>query len=277
MIRRDEVVAVAEDLVGSFAVVADLSWDIGLAVVLDVVLAGGERAVVKGHLHQRHHDREVAAYERWVPAIADRAPRLLASEASARVVVLSRLDGDSAPDDDPAVYRDAGAVLRRFHAAEPATDGSGWCEQRFARFDQWVARAAPGLLDDGDVAWARARAGRLLELPAPPLVPCHGDWQPRNWCLHDGRVLAFDFERAERGWWIDDVGRMWIRRWAGRPDLRDAFFEGYGRAPDEAELAGLDAEAALGHISTIVWATEVGDAAFAEEGRAALRHHRQQG
>jgi hypothetical protein len=272
--RRDEVVAAAVGLVGPLEIVADLSWDLGLAVVLDVALDGGTRAVVKGHLEQRHHDREVHAYERWVPATADRAPALLAADPSARVVVLSRLQGAPAPLDDPAVYRDAGAVLRRFHGAEPPADGSGWLQDRVDGLERWIAEAEPGLLDDDEVAWARATIAPVLEMPAPPLVPCHGDWQPRNWLWDGCRTLALDFERAEPAWWIKDVERMWHREWVERPALRDAFFDGYGRSPDELELAAIHALAALAHVSTIVWATVVGDEAFAEEGRARLARSR---
>jgi Ser/Thr protein kinase RdoA (MazF antagonist) len=264
----------AEALVGPLDVVTDLSWDHGLAVVLGVVLADGTRAVVKQHREPGHHAAEVDAYGWLVPAIADRAPALLASDPDSRVVVLSHLDGVAAPPHDPAVHRSGGELLRRLHAAADPVPGDGWLDDRVDRLERWIAEAAPGLLDDDDVAWARATIAPVRDMPAPPLVPCHGDWQPRNWLWDGSRTLAFDFERAAPAWWIKDVERMWHREWVDRPELRDAFFDGYGRAPDERELAAIEALAALAHVSTIVWATEVGDEPFADEGRARLARAR---
>jgi aminoglycoside phosphotransferase (APT) family kinase protein len=49
---------------------------------------------------------------------------------------------------------------------------------------------------------APAPEARLREIvsswPAGPvvLVPTHGDWQPRNWLLHEGRISITDFGRA---------------------------------------------------------------------------------
>jgi Ser/Thr protein kinase RdoA (MazF antagonist) len=276
----DEVLAAARRLIGPFEVVADHSWtELGLAVVVEVMTGAGDARIVKAHSDDVRHVIEVAAYERWVPAIADRAPRLLAVDRSCRAVVLSKLDaGPPADDLAPEVYRDAGALLRRFHEAAAPTIGEGWAAGRLDNLREWIDRMPAALVDDDDVAWVEAEAAVLRSLPAPACVPCHGDWQPRNWRVDAaGRVFTFDFERARPDWWIHDIQRMWWREWIDRPERRAAFLDGYGRELDETELAGLRARSAIGHLVQIVWATEHRDLAFAEDGRANLARMREHG
>jgi hypothetical protein len=275
--RADEVLTAARALVGPCDVVADLSWtDLGLAVVLELRTAADVPVVAKGHAEAGRFQLEVAAYRRWVPAIADRAPTLLGADDEARTIVLSKLPAADPGDELSAgTYRDGGRVLRRFHDADASVVNEGWAADRLANLHNWIARMPKGLVDDDDVAWIIEQAEEMTALPPPTCVPCHGDWQPRNWRVDEhGRVFAFDFERARYDWWIHDVQRMWWQEWTDRPDLRDAFFEGYGRHLDDVERAGLRARSAAGHLVQIVWATEHGDAAFAAAGRSNLRRMR---
>ena len=279
MDRPDEVVAAARRLLGPFEVVADLSWkDLGLSLVLEVRTADGRSLIVKSH-HDEYRNRfEVAAYERWVPAIADRAPALVAHDDGTVLVVTKLEAGPPAPELPVAVHADAGRVLRRFHGAgEPVVDPD-WADQRLANLRAWIERMPEGLIDADDVAFVEREASVLRDLPPPTMVPCHSDYQPRNWRVDDdGRVFVFDFEKARHDWWIHDIQRMWWREWRDRPDLRDAFFEGYGRTLDDTELAALRANSARGHLVQIVWATEHGDRTFAAEGRAQLARLRASG
>ncbi|MGI8794765.1 MAG: aminoglycoside phosphotransferase family protein [Acidimicrobiales bacterium] len=181
----------------------------------------------------------------------------------------SILDVDQAAEQ--ALFRDAGGVLRRLHDALPECDLPGWAETKVERLERWVARAPEGLLEPGDVAFARSMIRELPELPAPCGVPCHGDWQPRNWLVTaEGSVLTFDFERTAINWWCHDILRMWWREWTDRADLAEAHLEGYGRRPDDDERAMITAVSAAEHITQIVWATEHGDTSFADAGRQNL-------
>ena len=117
------------------------------------------------------------------------------------------------------------------------------------------------------VAYQDATAG----LPDPVGVPCHRDWQPRNWMIaDDGEPWAIDFEHAAIAPWYEDVLRLWRQEWQGAPDLAEAFFAGYGRSLDDVDRRWFDALAALGHVTTIVWSDEHDDEPFAARGRAAL-------
>ena len=280
MDRSEEVLEAARALVGPCDVVADRSWaELGLSVVLEVRTSDGRHLIVKSHNDRFRNELELAAYRSWVPAIAERAPALVAAADDASVYVLTRLEASTpAPELPPEVYADAGRVLRRFHdSGEPVVD-EGWAAQRLANLRDWIARMPEGLIADDDLAFAEREAAVLAQLPPPRLVPCHGDFQPRNWMVDaGGRVFVFDFEKARHDWWIHDVQRMWWREWLDRPDLRDAFFEGYGRQLDETETAGLRANSARGHVVQIIWATRHGDLPFADEGRAQLARLRASG
>ena len=274
MDRLNEVVGVARELVGPCDVVADRSWtELGLSVVVEVRTDGGRALIVKSHHDAYRNDLERAAYERWVPAIAERAPELVAWSEDARgVLVLAKLAaGAPAPELAPSVYADAGRVLRRFHGAGEAVVDPGWAATRLDNLRSWIDRLPEGLIADDDVAFVEREAAVLSELPPPVQVPCHGDFQPRNWLVDDdGRVFVFDFEKARHDWWVHDIQRMWWREGLDRPDLRAAFLEGYGRSLDETELAGMRANSARGHLVQIAWATEHGDERFAAEGRMQL-------
>lgn len=277
MTRHDEVLESARGLVGGFRVVADCSWALGLAVVVEIETSEGEALVVKGHATRRRFDIEVAAYRDWVPSIADRAPALRATDHDAMTMVMTRLDGDpftptsASHHDAGALFEDAGRVLRRWHDQAAPVPQPDWCRSRVVGLDHWVDRAPPGLLADDDVEFARTRIATVLEHAPPDGVVCHGDWQPRNWIVGtDGAVLVFDFERAGVEWWMHDIQRMWWNEWLVRPELAHRFFAGYGRGPTPAECALLDAASAAGMITQIVWATEHDDQAFAAAGRRNL-------
>lgn len=279
--RDAEVLEAAEEVVGAADVVADMSWsDLGLAVVLELRTADGRGVVAKGHSDPDRFAIEVNAYRRWVPAIGDRAPELIGINDAARVIVMSRVDAErpaaGAPvargGDEHAAYRDAGQVLRRFHESDVAVDMPTFADDQAMRLEGWIERAPAGLLTVDEIDLARRMTATLAHLPSPRGVVCHGDWQPRNWLVPaTGEVFAVDFERAGHNWWAHDLQRMWWRQWADRPDLAEAFLEGYGRALTDVEHTTLMATSAAGHITQIVWATEHRDAPFAEAGRSYLR------
>jgi Phosphotransferase enzyme family len=277
MSRHDEVLSAARSRLGDLGVLADRSWDLGLAVVLEVRGADGATVILKGHSELLRFEIEVDAYRDVVPAIADRAPSLLWSDPEHRVIALSPLQGVVMPEPHPdpqverALYRDAGHLLRRLHGALAPIELDAWPESQVEGLERWIARAPAGLLDPGDVDYARARIAELSALPQPVGVVCHSDWQPRNWLVGEEGISAFDFERVRREWWCHDFQRLWWREWWGRPDLAEAHFEGYGACPSAEEVEMLTATSAAGHLTQIVWGTEQGDLAFAAAGRRQLK------
>ena len=101
------------------------------------------------------------------------------------------------------------------------------------------------------------------------VVPTHGDWQPRNWLVHRGEIRAIDFGRFDFRPAATDLCRLAVQQWRGRPELEQAFLDGYGADPRSAPSWRIDLlQEAVG---TAVWAFQVGDAAFEDQGHRMLR------
>ena len=215
-------------------------------------------------------DAELYAYQHWAPRLEGRTPELVAAERNDRMLVLSKLPGEVG-DLSTSTFREAGRLLRRLQEAEAATVLAGFADSVQKRFDTWVQRAEPGVLDDAEIEFVDDQVQRLGGFPDPTGVPCHRDWQPRNWLTApDGSVSVIDFGNSRVGYWYQDFERMWWAEWRARPELGRAFFEGYGRTLDDAERVQLCATSTLGLLTTIVWADEVGDDAFRDHGRTQL-------
>src|SRR5436853_28029 len=72
--------AAATAALGPVEVVRDLTWELQLSAVLDVVDADGTHWVVKAHRDRGHYEAERDAYRAWVPSLGDRSPQLRAAD-----------------------------------------------------------------------------------------------------------------------------------------------------------------------------------------------------
>jgi hypothetical protein len=115
----------------------------------------------------------------------------------------------------------------------------------------FAARAA-NLLAATDSAVIASHLTALEQAAIPPGSPCHLDFHPRNWLVSEsGTVSLIDFEHSRIDVPARDLVRLRFRIWPTRPDLQDAFFEGYGRHFTDAEdeltwhLGALDALTSL--------------------------------
>ncbi len=256
--------------------VRDLSWNLVDTVVLhvrnadrDAALGGAAigDAIVKAAGPANHHiGRELDAHQGFteVWCAAGQAARLRAADRDARIFLLDYLPGElaerSAANLDPRVHRQAGEILRRFHAqASRPDDGSN--AAAVARALKWldgVHRIAPA---------EEQRLRALLARPlasAPPLVPTHGDWQPRNWLVDGAELRVIDLGRFAFRAAATDLTRLSAQQWRQEPACEAAFFDGYGADPREPShwLLARACEA----IGTAVWAHQVGDEPFERQG-----------
>jgi Ser/Thr protein kinase RdoA (MazF antagonist) len=194
--------------------------------------------IVKRHTRREKHDREVAAYQQWVPVLGARAPRLLAATADPPTIIITALPGTplsraqlpaSAERD---THEQAGALLAAFHAAQPPTFTTNMPAWLAARGEEWLALAAD-LLDRRQQAQIRAHLRALADLGPLPTRPCHLDFTPGNLLRGDGgRVSLIDFEHARQDLPARDLVRLATRVWPTRPDLERAFLNGYGTLTD---------------------------------------------
>lgn len=252
--------------------VHDHSWSHGESTVLEVRDASGTPWIVKRHTQPVGFDREVAALRDWAPRLGEgRAPRLRAALAEHHILVTTRLPGRAGTASTPAEYRQAGILTRRLHDAEPATTDPGYPARARENVDRWLHRV-PGVVDAGDLAFVRSQIALLESMPPPARCPVHNDNQPRNWLSDDdGTVRVIDFGRARRDLRVRDFERMEQDQWRVRPDLRDAFLDGYGRPLTDAEERVLRCVGAVAAVTTVMWARAHGDAPFEAHGRETLR------
>ncbi len=130
-----------------------------------------------------------------------------------------------------------------------------------------VLRGLSGIVAAGTVARLRAE---IADWPTPPatLVPTHGDWQPRNWLVHDGVVSIIDFGRAALRPALTDFARLAVQDFRRDPRLEAAFLDGYGADPREADAWYRTLVRAA--IGTAAWAHQVGDESFEAQGHRML-------
>ena len=212
----------------------------------------GTQYIVKHHNSQAKHRREVHAYRHWVPALHPFAPELVASDPNAAIMIITAVPGSSVSDAGTVgLHRQAGALLRCFHESQRPCRVPGYRQWLSIRADHWAALARP-LLCGGDRELIERHLCALDAHEMPGAVPCHLDFQPRNWLTgQDAVVRLIDFEHARIDIPARDFVRLRFRIWTARPDLEDAFLTGYGRVftDDERQLVwhlgALDALTAL--------------------------------
>ncbi len=185
-------------------------------------------------------------------------------DAEARLLVTRYLPGQlvlgSEHSDDPSVYRQAGELLAMFHAQAAVTDED---YERRANDKALAWLSGPHRIAPRTVELLRAQ---IAGWPTPPaaLTPTHGDWQPRNWLIHNDVVSVVDFGRAAMRPALTDFARLAVQEFRRDTCLEVAFLDGYGTDPREpgAWYRTRVREA----IGTAAWARQVGDEAFEAQG-----------
>jgi hypothetical protein len=252
-----------QQVLGPVQVLKDWSWGHAASRVFQVRDAEGVHWYVTQHRYAEQYHREVAAYRRWVPALGGRAPTLRACDDGLRVLVLTAVPGIVGDEVGVDVHRQAGVLLRRLHDSEPLGPWVDIAAHKLDELETWAARAG-GLLGRRELDFARSQLRELDGTTPPARVPCHLDYSPRNWLVHAGAVHVVDFEHAAPQVWVNDLTRLFFRAWRDDPDLREAFYDGYGRTPDADEVAVLLACYTLAAVRGLVWARDHDQASFAD-------------
>jgi len=274
----------AGQVLGRSGVVQDCTWEHRMSRVLRLRDEHGAEWFLKRHLQRDRYDMEVAAYRRWVPALGGRAPRLRSCDDRLQAIIVSAVPGEPAPWPAPpvpgqggqraaadlAVQQEAGALLRLLHDAQPPLPWPGLGPAKTAELDQ-LAPLAAGLLTPSELGFARSQVAALAAITTAAQVPCHHDYTPRNWLLHDGAVRVIDFEWTRLDTPLADLARLHLGAWEGRPDLREGFLDGYGSQLDNTGHVILRGCAALTAVWLTIKARETSQPSFESASRAALR------
>lgn len=254
----------------NFIVLHDHSWGLVDNVVLEVESAHQRYIVKADGASTNHIGRELEAHEKWLAPWVDlgRAPRLVAGDRSAGILVTEYRPGqlvlDSPAQEDPETFRQAGELLAMLHGQPSRVDPS------------YEAQESEKILHNLD---KQHRIGpcveaRLREIisswRSEPVVlaPAHGDWQPRNWLVHEGQISVIDFGRAALRPTMSDWLRLEARDFRDDPARERAFIQGYGADPRES--VAWFRERLREAINTAVWAYSIGDDGFEMQGHAMI-------
>lgn len=243
---------------------------VGHATIVRQYATSAGPIFVKSHRRNRKYIQEKQAYLHWSPYLC--TPRLLDFDNGGRALMLGAVRGRSG-DRHPLpaeAYRAAGRWLRTLHSIESDdTDPVPWNEALAERLSALEVRAAPHLEASEVAAILDPVKGQLTSSPTIRRVPCHRDFDPRNW-MYDGQTLnVLDFEHARLDaapWDITRLAGLW---WPGEPQLRTAFAEGYGPVDDQF-WPWVEALTAMDGLATLVWGLSHGDSGFIARGRRVL-------
>jgi hypothetical protein len=278
----DRLFAFGQEILGSCELLADCSWGHRMSSVLRVRDARDTIWFLKRHADHARYRAELTAYRSWVPALHDAAPRLRAFDDSLQAIILSAAPGEAAswpapemtgPAADRSAERDvqheAGKILRRLHDARLAMPWPDFAAVKIEQFDRLKADAE-SLAEASALDRAGGHISALADIPAPAQVPCHHDYTPRNWLVHDGALHVIDFEWCGLDAPLADLARLHLGIWASRPDLREAFLDGYGTELSAADHEILHGCAVLTAVWLLVKAHETRQPSFEEASRESL-------
>ncbi|MEU7179478.1 MULTISPECIES: aminoglycoside phosphotransferase family protein [Streptomyces] len=229
--------------------VTDVSWPRGSSQVWRVA-AGPTAAFVKLSPTEIDYDREVLGYAYTARILADHeAPRLLAADPGLKAIMSSPLPGKVVrglpleKEVELRVHEDAGRLLCRWHDQSDPGSEQDRQDLRTAMREQ-AQEAAACLESTAEYLSAEQRtlveavSRELPELAEQlPLVYQHGDYSTRNWLwdAESGHHGLIDFAMAHHGPAVEEFVWLCGAVWATRPDLKAAYFAGYGRPLSNAE------------------------------------------
>ena len=291
----DETWAWVEGVVGKAVLLFHFAHDHGYSRLWRLESQNG-KAWLKMHAYPHKWAGEVHALTRWAPELG-RTPSVLAYRTDPEAVLLSEVAGVPAEllglggAEEERMWREAGEWLAHLHRRENdwlgnvRTDGTPQDRPVFdaetfvrANWESTLAKGkTSGLYDAAEIDYTEGavRAG-LPSLAGEKARAVHRDYTPRNWMARpDGGLEAvIDFEHARWDVRAADLNRPWDYEFLRNSRLRDAFYEGYGGL-DEKLGAQIETIRTMLAFNSILWATGVGDGAFAQRYREAL--HRMMG
>ncbi|MEU8617237.1 aminoglycoside phosphotransferase family protein [Streptomyces sp. NPDC048623] len=243
--------------------------------VLRLVNADGDEFFAKQHSDRDRYTRELHAYLAWAPNLSGHVPRVVGRQDRTCTLLLTAVPGVRAdtvtpgsPEEEQAHY-EAGRVLSKLHRSTtvPRTGAVG--TELAQRLRDWIGRADQADLISTIECDRLSHHADVLANTLMDSAVCHLDYQPRNWLL-GGAFGLCDFEHMRRDARIRDFTRLEFRRWQAAPNLRTAFFAGYGQPLNHTEQRLLESFGAIEAVTALVRGHEQDDLALSTHGRTVM-------
>lgn len=293
----DVVITWCKSVLGEVTLLSDHSKDHGgHESSTQRIRVAGNPGYLKIHESPGHWRNEVHAYRTWTAAFGNHAPRLLAVRNEPPLaIVMSEVPGniaehaDLSPAQEKALWRAAGAALVSLHTLErgkhfgPSTEDDAPAQKVFRNAEDYMTHkiieqreqaSALNLLTDDELAVTKAALDLIPAFEGEQPVPCHRDYGPANWLIdsHKQWTGVIDFEFAYWDVRVADFSRYPDWTWLHRPELIEAFFDGYGRALSDREQRQRLVAYVDYALSAIIWGRENAFFGFEREGRDALAY-----
>ncbi|MDF1777664.1 MAG: aminoglycoside phosphotransferase family protein [Rhizobiaceae bacterium] len=271
--------------VGSRVRIENRSRDFGRpSIVWRLTASDGSKTWLKHHQDPKLFHRELIGLEHYVPALGVQtwwsSPALVTKDAQMNVMLITEVKGkvldtiSAMADEEWTMFRLAGKFARKLHDLDIcAPDDADAPPDLRHRLEKYLA-AGESFIDDDTKKWTQALINQACSVGQFTPVACHRDFSPRNWLMAQSQAgITFgviDWERSGQDLWLYDAQRMVYDHWHEKQQLREAYFEGYGRQPTAAEQLQLDAICQVGAIASIPWAQKHHDQNFATVSRAMI-------
>ncbi|MFG2899088.1 phosphotransferase [Streptomyces zaomyceticus] len=243
--------------------------------VLRLIDAEGNEFFAKQHSERDRYVRELRAYLAWGAHLIGHIPRVVGQQDMTCTLLLTAVPGVRADTlapgspEEEQVHHEAGRVLGKLHRATSVPRSGAVGTDLAQRLRHWISRAdRAGLISAVERNGLSHSADDLASTSLDSSV-CHLDYQPRNWLLGDAFGLC-DFEHMRHDARVRDFARLEFRHWQAVPNLRTAFFAGYGRPLNDTEQRLLESFGAIEAVTALVRGHEQDDAALSTHGRTVL-------
>ena len=247
----EEVLNFASKAVGAIEQSSDVSVSRSPHRVHVLATRSGEKFVAKWFDDSTSYFRSLDALNNHTIPLGSQAPRLIANEDALKALLMTFLPGAVVGEQasrDPVTHLQVGTLLRQFHESSSANPSTQVTRQLATSLSH-LAEQVEQDLGPSTVGEVRELGMQLLDLGPTLLRPVHGALRPEHWMVDDDYgVQIFSYSATEYNPWVLDTLELETNYWRYQPELRSAFFTGYGLDPEPADqliLKGFLVESAL--------------------------------
>ena len=247
-----------------------------------ITVSGESEYYLKRHENRSHYLAEVRALDLWIPRLPNEpwwsVPKVVATADELGAVIITGLPGLILEENSvessarTKIFELAGAFAKSLHSSRIDLSSEPTFQTYTGEQLDRILLVAEPHIDSATLQWVDSLVRRSDAWEGLELVPTHCDFSPRNWlcCDEDAPLGIIDWERSRPGYFVEDFQRMVQDHWLDEPQLKDAFFAGYGREPSELEWRQANQVVLINAVGGVPWSISHGDSDFEQRNRAVI-------